>query len=46
MWINIDDLYKEDRLFPSIEVINYLKDNMNVKIDCDINHNIITVDEI
>ena len=46
MWINIDDLYKEDRLFPSIEVIKYLKDNMNVKIDCDSNHNIITIDEI
>ena len=46
MWINIDDLYKEDRLFPSIEVIKYLKDNMNVKVDCDSNHNIITIDEI
>ena len=45
MWFNIDDLYKEDRLFPSIEVIKYLKDDMNVKIDCDSNHNIIKIDE-
>ena len=46
MWFNIDDLYKEIKLFPSIEVIKYLKDNMNVKVDCDSNHNIITIDEI
>ena len=46
MWINIDDLYKEDKLFPSIEAIKYLKDGMNLKIDCDSNHNIITIDEI
>lgn len=46
MWFNIDDLYKEIKLFPSIEVIKYLKDNMNIKVDCDSNHNIITIDEI
>ena len=46
MWINIDDLFKEDRLFPSIEVIKYLKDNMNMKINCDSNNNIITINEI
>ena len=46
MWINIDNLYKEERLFPSIEVIKYLKNNMHVNIYCDSNHNIITIDEI
>ena len=46
MWINIDDLFKKDRLFPSIEVIKYLKDNMNMKINCDSNNNIITINEI
>ena len=46
MWINIDDLYKEDKLFPSIEVIKYLKNDMNFKIECDSNHNIIKIDEI
>ena len=45
MWINIDDLYKEDKLFPSIEVIKYLKDNVNLSIECDSNHNIIKIDE-
>ena len=44
MWINIDDLFKEDRLFPSIEVIKYLKDNMNLKIDCDSNNNIVNIE--
>lgn len=46
MWINVDDLYKEERLFPSIEVIKYLKDGMNLKIDCDSNNNITTIDEL
>ncbi len=45
MWINIDDLYKEDKLFPSIEVIKYLKENMNLKIECDSNNNIISINE-
>lgn len=46
MWISIDDLYKEDKLFPSIEVIKYLKKDMNLKIECDSNHNIINIGEI
>ena len=44
MWFNIDDLYKEIKLFPSIEVIKYLKDNMNVKVDCDSNHIILNIE--
>ena len=46
MWINVDDLYKEERLFPSIEVIKYLKDGMNLKVECDSCHNIMKIDEI
>lgn len=44
MWFNIVDLYKETKLFPSIEVIKYLKDNMNVKVDCDSNHKILNIE--
>ena len=43
MWFNVEDLYKEIRLFPSIEVIKYLKENMNVKVDCDGNHKILSI---
>ena len=45
MWINIDDLYKEDKIFPSVVAIKYLKNDMILKIECDINENIINVDE-
>ena len=44
IWFNIDDLYKETKLFPSIEVIKYLKDGMNVKVDCDSNHIILNIE--
>lgn len=46
MWFNIDDLYKKTKLFPSIEVIEYLKDGMNLKVECDSCHNIMKIDEI
>ncbi len=45
MWIDIDDLYNEPKSFPSVEVIKYLKDNMDIKIECDSNHNIINIEE-
>ena len=44
MWFNIDDLYKETKLFPSIEIIKFLKDDMNVKVDCDSNHKILNIE--
>ena len=44
IWFTIDDLYKETKLFPSIEVIKYLKDGMNVKVDCDSNHKILNIE--
>ena len=43
MWFNINDLYNEEKIFPSIEVIKYLKDNMNVIIESDSNHNIMNI---
>ena len=44
MWLNIEDLYKEEKVFPSIELIKYLKDNMNIKIECDSNHRILSIE--
>ena len=44
MWVDIDNLYKEPKLFPSIELIKHLKDDMNIKIDSDSNHNIINIE--
>ena len=46
MWISIDDLYKETKLFPSVEAIKYLKDGMNLKMECDSNHNILNINNI
>jgi len=44
MWFNIDNLYRETKLFPSIEIIKYLKVNMNVKVNCDSNHKILNIE--
>ena len=41
LWIDINELLKEEKLFPSIKTIHYLNDDMNIKIACDSNHNII-----
>ena len=46
MWIDIDELFKEEKLFASIKAIKYLKDNMNIKIECDSNNNIIKIEEV
>lgn len=46
MWFNINDLYQETKLFSSIEVIKYLKDNMNVKVVCDSNHKILSINSL
>jgi hypothetical protein len=39
--MGIDDLLKEEKVFSSVAMIRDLKDNMNVKIECDANHNIV-----
>lgn len=46
MWIDIDELFKEEKLFSSIKAIKYLKDNMNLKIECDSNNNILRIEDI
>ena len=45
MWFDINNLYKESKVFSSIELIKHLKDNMNVKIECDSNHKILNIIE-
>ena len=45
MWINIDDLLKKEKVFLSIETIKHLKENMDLKIECDNNHKIINIEE-
>ena len=45
MWIDINDLKHELKVFPSIKVINYLKENINIKIKCDENSNILNIEK-
>ena len=44
MWINMSDLFKEEKLFPSIEAIKYLKNDIDLKIQCDSNHRILKIE--
>ena len=46
MWIDLNDLYKETKVFPSIIAIKYLKDKMNLKIYCESNDKIIEIIEL
>jgi len=39
MWMNIEDLFKE-KVFPSVVIIKDLKDGMDVRVECDTDHNI------
>ncbi len=39
MWMNIEDLFKE-KVFPSVVMIKDLKDGMDVRVECDTDHNI------
>ena len=43
MWIDINDLYNETKKIPDIEIIKYLKDNMNLKIICESNDRILAI---
>lgn len=40
MWMNIEKLLKEEKVFPSVVMIKDLKDGMDVRVECDANHNI------
>ena len=46
MWVDLNDLEKEIKKFPSIEVIKYLKNNMNLKIKCESNNKIAEIIEL
>ena len=46
MWIDLNDLYKKTKVFPSIIAIKYLKDKMNLKIICESNDKIIEIIEL
>lgn len=46
MWISLDQIQNKTKTFASIKVINYLKDNMNLKIDCKSNDEILKISEI
>ena len=43
MWVDIESLEKEERLLPSTRIISYVKNGMNIKIECDSNHNILSI---
>lgn len=45
MWINIEDLLKENKKFPSVEIIKHLDgNNINLKIYSDDDHNILNIE--
>lgn len=45
MWISIEDLLKENKKFPSVEIINYIEsDDISLKIYSDDNHNILNIE--
>lgn len=46
MWVNMNDLFDLDKKFSTIEIIKYLyKENINLKIVSDKNHNIVNLKE-
>ena len=46
IWIDLNDLESKAKIFPSIEAIKYLKNNMNLKITCESNNKVIEVKEL
>lgn len=45
MWISIEDLLKENKKFPSVEIIKHLDgNNINLKIYSDDAHNILNIE--
>lgn len=44
MWISLDKIQNETKTFASIKAIKYLKENMNLKIDCESNDKILEID--
>lgn len=46
MWINIEALLKNNKKFPSVEIIKYLENsNIKLKIYSDDNHNTLNIEQ-
>ena len=49
MWIMIDEILKEEKTFPSIKILEYLKEDNNekikIKINCNDNHEIQNIEK-
>ena len=48
MWINIEDLLKKNKRFPSVEIIKYLENNdkdIKLKIYSNDNHSILNIEQ-
>ena len=43
MWIDINNLDKEDKVMGSARILNKLNDNIKMRIECDSNHNILSI---
>lgn len=46
MWVDLNKIQNEEKIFPSIKAIKYLKDNMNLRIYCESNDEIIEIKEL
>ena len=44
MWVDIETILNQSKIFASIKAIDYLKDDMNINVECDSNHNIIKIE--
>ena len=45
MWIDIDELFKQDKKFASTEILKYINwENIKLKIYVDENHNILKIE--
>ena len=47
MWIDIQKLIKEEKIFPSIEILKHIlnSEEISLKIYCDENHKITRIEE-
>lgn len=48
MWVDIQKLIKEEKVFPSIEILKHILNNeeISLKIYCDENHKIIDIEQL
>ena len=44
LWIDADELLNKEKVFGSVHLLKYLKDGMDVKIECDENHKILNIE--